>query len=113
MGLLTCLALIATGYFLNTYLNKKEGEVKYWDGPTPSKEEQNKNQNWISDHLVEFPASMVDLGKNFPQATNRAKAVIIYNRLEELRKRGGLGDIDYQTELEKILPFIDITEDLK
>jgi hypothetical protein len=110
--LLTFISLILAGVVLRYLIKRKDSDVKYYDGPTPSKEEQNKNQNFISDHLVNYPGSIKDLGSSFPQAANRATAVLRYEELHRLRALGLITESRYQSELEEIAELIDISEDI-
>ena len=86
-------------------------ESMYYNGPKPSKKQQNHDQNWIADHLEVFPDSK-ELSQAFPQAARRARAAVAYRELQRLHESGVIDDIDYQRQLEKILPLIDIREDI-
>lgn len=80
-----------------------------WDGPKPTKEQEKNTSRWMTDHLTEFPNTPY-LQSQYPKEYDKARAVRRYYELEDLRDAGKIDDIDYQLELEKILPLIDISD---
>lgn len=81
-----------------------------WYGPKPSNEERNRNQHFIADYMARFPNNCGDLPRQFPDAYTRAMAYIQYERLNNQFARGEIDEIDFNVELGKILPLIDISD---
>jgi hypothetical protein len=92
------------------YPDKQKTDL--WDGPKPSPEEQRRNILFISCHLDEFPDPNSSLAKEYPELFKRSLALKAYKQLEKRREAGMITEQDYNTELEKILPLIDISEDV-
>lgn len=77
-----------------------------WNGPEPTEAETQETQQWLIEYFKEYPSSTIQ--NNFPDLYNTAMASKRYDELEYLRKNGMIDEIDYQLELEKILPLIQL-----
>jgi hypothetical protein len=86
-----------------------QAEEDYY-GPVPTHEERRQALNRLVDFFKQFPES--PLKEKYPQQSNLAAALKRYDELEFLLQEGLISQEDYDTELEKIAPLIDITEDL-
>lgn len=88
-------------------------QTKYFDGPPPTETDRKDTIRWIANHIEKYPNSSSILQNEYPDAANMAKASRRYKEIEKLRGEGLMDEIDYQRELLKILPLIDITEDIQ
>lgn len=95
-----------------TSLNKKVKRIEnaLWDGPTPTEEEKRKNIRWVENFLERYPTS--ELGESYPEIKNKLEAIDTYLQLNRLLEKKMITQEFYDQELEKILPNIDITEDI-
>lgn len=80
--------------------------------PRWTREQQQENERWVAEHILQHPDSTQSLQRSYPKAAMRARAVVRYREIERLRACGALTEEDYDWELEKILPLVDISEDL-
>ncbi len=64
----------------------------------------------MEDFFQEHPNSK--LKEDYPQIHRTAMATGQYKELEELRAKGLIDEIDYQLQLDRILPLIDISKDV-
>ena len=83
---------------------------RYWYGPRPTREQKADAENFISDYISENIDNCGELAEQYPEAYKRAKAVLDYNTINQLRESGLIDEITYELELQKILPAIDISE---
>jgi hypothetical protein len=83
---------------------------KYWDGPAPTHEERRVTLNRFVEFFKKFPES--PLKDSYPQQANMAAALVRYDLLEFQLENGLISRETYDEEMEKILPLIDISEDL-
>lgn len=81
-----------------------------WDGPEPTTEQKQENWQWLVEFFKRYPNDK--LKETYPQLHQIATASKRYDELEDLRRSGRIDEIDYNLELEKILPLIS-TDDLK
>jgi hypothetical protein len=88
----------------------KTEDDKYWDGPPPTHEQRRVTLNRLVEFFKQFPES--PLKDSYPQQANMAAALLRYQELNLLLQTGQINEESYNEELEKILPLIDITEDL-
>ena len=86
-------------------------EKKYWNGPTPSKKQRQKALQFIEKYLYENPDS--PMRYDYPGLANKNLAAKKYEVITKLHESGEMSDSAYEIELGKILPLIDITEDIK
>jgi hypothetical protein len=85
-------------------------EDKYWDGPAPTHEQRRRELNKLVEFFDKFPES--PLKEHYPQQANMAAALKRYDDLNFLLEAGQITQEAYDEEVEKILPLIDISEDL-
>lgn len=92
----------------------RSGGVEYENSfPSPEEERLHKRQ-WLIEHFQQFPQKEESvLRQAYPELYKIAMATKRYKELEVLRQQGVLDEIDYELELQKILPLIDITAALK
>jgi hypothetical protein len=83
---------------------------KYWDGPAPTHEQRRQTLNRFVEFFKKFPES--PLKDSYPQQANMAAALLRYDLLEFQLQNGVISRETYDEEIEKILPLIDISEDL-
>lgn len=69
-----------------------------------------QNSQWLIDYFQEFPDSLLRF--DFPHAYRIAKATRRYKELSDLRAQGVISEQVYQNQLNKILPLIDIKNDV-
>jgi hypothetical protein len=81
-------------------------EDQYWDGPEPTLQERQGNWQFIVEYLKKFPSS--NLKNEYPYLFQVAQASKRYDEINYLKWSGKMDEIDYQIELEKILPLITI-----
>lgn len=79
-----------------------------WDGPIPTKAEQDDNLQWITTYLQDYPES--DLAKEYPQCATNAHLYRAYVQLNNDLEAGAIDEIEYEARLSKILPLIDLKE---
>ena len=85
-------------------------EDKYWDGPAPTHEQRRQALNRLVEFFKLIPES--PLKESYPQQANMAAALKRYDDLNFLLQKGQITQEAYDEEVEKILPLIDISEDL-
>jgi cell shape-determining protein MreC len=73
--------------------------------------EKRRNIPWLIDYFQEHPQSVFK--QTFPEIFKVAMAIKQYKKINVLQREGLVTEKEYEKELEKILPLIDITEDLK
>lgn len=81
-------------------------EDQYWDGPEPTLQERQNNWQFIIEYLKKFPNS--DLKNDYPYLFQVSQASKRYDEINYLKWSGKMDEIDYQIELEKILPLISV-----
>lgn len=86
----------------------KDDEDYY--GPAPTHEQRRITLNRFVEFFKQFPES--PLKEHYPQQANMAAALVRYDQLEFMLKEGIITQEEYDVELEKITPLIDISEDL-
>jgi hypothetical protein len=79
-------------------------------GPVPTREERRVTLNRLVEFFKKFPES--PLKDSYPQQANMARALIRYSELELLLQSGHITQETYDEEVEKLLPLIDISEDI-
>ena len=65
------------------------------------------DKQWLIDYLQEHPDKIFK--KTFPDIFNIAMATKEYKRINLLRKSGLINEKEYENQLEKILPLVDIS----
>lgn len=85
--------------------------IEYWNGPTPSQAERRKTLQFIEKYLYDNPTS--GLRDDYPEIAKKNMAAKRYLVITQLWESGKMDAATYEMELEKILPLIDITEDVK
>jgi hypothetical protein len=83
---------------------------RYYSGPVPTKDEHDDNSRWITGYLQRWPNS--PLARKYKQQAARAHAYRAYLKLQERHESGMIDEIDYQRELARILPLIDVQNDI-
>ena len=83
---------------------------RYYDGPAPTLEQRQDTWQWMVDHFQQFPESL--LKYDYPHLYKVAMATKAYKELNLKKEAGLIDDIDYEMELAKILPYVDISKDL-
>jgi hypothetical protein len=73
--------------------------------------EKRKNIGWLIDYFQEHPKKVFK--QIFPEIFKAAVAIKRYKKINLLQSEGLITDKEYDRELGKILPLIDISEDLK
>jgi hypothetical protein len=91
-----------TKLVFNTFWPKPEN--RYYNGPKPTKSEEIAAHQFLIEHLQQFPDST--LKYDYPYLHDVATATRRYEELERLKEAGMIDEIDYERELEKILPLI-------
>lgn len=79
-------------------------------GPAPTHEQRRITLNRFVEFFKQFPES--PLKDSYPQQANMAKALIRYAELDTLLQFGHITQEAYDEEVEKLLPLIDISEDI-
>jgi hypothetical protein len=87
-------------------LFSKPKKEKPWYGPVPTDNERANSQQFINEHLEQWPNS--GLAKDFPYNADLAKATKAFRELEA--RRDSMDPLDYEIELDKISHLIDISE---
>ena len=87
----------------------KDDEDYY--GPAPTHEQRRETLSRFVEFFKQFPES--PLKEHYPQQANMAAALVRYDQLEFMLKEGIITQEEYDVELEKIAPLIDISEDLQ
>ncbi len=95
--------LIAQWLLFHFYVKKD----RYWN--TPTKKQQAEMRQLIYDYLYRNPASIIR--NDYPHLADAAEATRAYEHLNQLYKEGLIDEIDYNNELEKLLPKINIEQD--
>ncbi len=79
-------------------------------GPVPTHEQRRITLNRFVEFFKQFPES--PLKDSYPQQANMAKALKRYAELEQLLQSGQITQEAYDEEMERLLPLIDISEDI-
>lgn len=108
MGSFLALSLFAFMVYCSTRLLSSRNQ--YWNGPAPSPEERRKNLQFIYSYIEQYPGSPIAL--EYPELTKMVIVSKMYEELNEMKRRGLISDADYEIELSKILPLVDIREDV-
>lgn len=92
------------------FFHSRRRRRKYWNGPAPTAAQRKKNLQWIEGFLYKYPDS--GLRNDYPEIASKNLASKRYDVITRLHRSGQMSDAEYEIELEKILPLIDVTEDL-
>lgn len=79
-------------------------------GSPPTHEQRRITLNRFVEFFKQFPES--PLKESYPQQANMAAALKRYQELEILLQNGHITQQAYNEEVEKLLPLIDISEDI-
>lgn len=103
--LLSMAAIIVMAQYLLFVLAKRE---KCYSRPTPSPEEITALQS-LYEYFYQHPSS--EMAGDFPHLAAVAEATKEYKQLNELLEQGMIDEIDYNLQLEKLLPKVNIEQD--
>lgn len=95
---------LAAQWLLFRFHVKKD---RYWNA-LPRKEKAAARRR-IYNHLYRFPGST--LRHDYPHLADAADATKAYERLNRLYEEGALNEKEYDRELEKLLPKINLEQD--
>lgn len=91
-------------------MQEQKGDNEDYYGPVPTHEQRRVTLNRLVEFFKKFPES--PLKEKYPQQSNMAAALLRYELLEFQLENGLISQEIYDEEVEKILPLIDISEDL-
>lgn len=120
LAVIIILLLVVIGLQIATFRQPKPAPIEkevatttdqYWDGPVPTAEEKAKNQQFIFEYLYKYRDPNSVLRKEYPHLADAADALHEYERIESLYRAGKMDEIDYNLQMEKLLPKINITQD--
>jgi hypothetical protein len=94
-------------YFVQRAEHKRVMVARFYSCYTKN---ENDEWTWLMDYLQAYPDS--SLKSLFPSSYKVAMATRKYKELNQMRKRGKISEREYEKKLRKILPLIDIREDL-
>lgn len=100
-------------WFMYLFFGKKQSErAKYYNGPKQTPQQEKEGIEWMTNHIMQFPNTSQELQKAYPEVARKVRAIRRYKELEQLRSTGQIDEATYNIELDKILPLIDISEDI-
>ncbi|MEI6949986.1 hypothetical protein V9K67_22565 [Paraflavisolibacter sp. H34] len=80
---------------------------RYWD--TPTKKHQQAIRQEIYNYLYRYPSSIIRY--QYPHLAETAEATHAYEQLNLLYQEGKIDEGEYNRELEKLLPKVNIEQD--
>lgn len=96
---------------LSILLLTRKKKSEYWNGPEPTLPQRQDNHQFLIEYFQAYPNSPIR--SQYPHLYNVACATKEYKVLCALKDSGIIDEIEFQIELSKILPLIDIREDIK